>query len=160
MIRLGRDLPGKIPEQNSLIIRDVEAFAVDAFCRRWGWFAIGRQQTPCGEDVRLRDIADIREVVDVPPVTHLEAGFPLLGDRDHLAEADGVGFADRNSGPQRAGQHRRIAMGAVGGEDGFFRRGFGQSVDAFLGRRLEDGLGFVRVEEIAHVVVDDGGGGG
>ena len=50
------------------------------------------------------------------------------------------------------------ACGSVCGEDVLLRGGFCETVDALLGWRTEDGEGFVGVEEVGSVVVDDGGG--
>ena len=123
--RFGADLPCEIPEEHGLVVGDVEGFPVDA-ALGWGrWKAVGSDEGPGSQDVRVYEVADVHEVVDVLAIAHLVLGGTFLGDGDDLSEVDGVTFAEDGAWAQRDGQHGAVACGAVRGKNFFLRRGFG-----------------------------------
>lgn len=80
--------------------------------------------------MRVGQVADIHEVVEVEAVAHLEARAALQRDGDHLAQRRGVVLAEREAGAQRAGEEASVPVLAVRGDDGLLRVRLGQGVDA------------------------------
>lgn len=72
-----------------------------------------------GQDVRVRDVADVREVEEVVVRPQLEFGLALGVGVQHLGDGEGVAFADDAGRPQRDGQHGVLERPVGGQDEGF-----------------------------------------
>lgn len=155
---LARQFPhgaGQIPEVDRLVVGDEKGFTVDLLMLlKFNGIGMGGEECHGREDVGFRNIADVREIEQIIVIAQLKSRLPLVVSSQHPRYHLYIALAKNTRGPDSQGQH--IAILAIRSQDGLLGDPLGFGIVFLLNGAPEHRPAFIRMDEIALGIVDDG----